>query len=52
MDHAEQDDRAGWVWPVGIIVALLFVVAVNVGFAVVAMQGADEVVESYHTEER
>jgi hypothetical protein len=37
---------------VGIVVALFFVVVVNVGFAVVAVQGADEVVESYHTEER
>ena len=52
MDHAEHDEEAGWVWPVGIIVALLVVVAVNVGFIVVAVQGADEVVESYHTEER
>ena len=48
----EPDTRGAWVWPVGIIVALLLVVAVNVGFMVVALQGADEIVESYTTEER
>lgn len=50
MDRADRD-RA-WVWPVAIVVGLLLVVVVNVGFIVVAVSGADEVVESYNTEER
>ena len=48
----DHDTRGAWVWPVGIIVAFVLVVAVNVGFIVVAVQGADEIVESYTTEER
>jgi len=41
-----------WVWPVGLTLALLFVVLVNAAFIYVAVSGADEVVESYETEER
>ena len=60
MDPAEDRDgperrgqrRDHWVWPVAITVGLLLVVLVNVGFIVVAVTGADEVVESYNTEER
>lgn len=51
MDPVDRTERA-WVWPVGITLALLLVIAVNVGFIVVAVRGADEVVESYNTEER
>lgn len=39
-------------WPLAIALGLLLVIVVNVGFAVVAIRGADTVVESYHTEER
>lgn len=48
---AEDQERA-WVWPVGIVVGLLLVILVNVGFIMVAVGGADEVVESYTTEPR
>ncbi len=48
---ADETDR-GWVWPAGIVVGLLIVVLVNVGFIIVAVGGADEVVESYTTEPR
>jgi uncharacterized protein with LGFP repeats len=47
-----ESDAGGWVWPAAIIGGLLLVVAVNVGFAVVAVSGADEIVKSYLTEER
>jgi hypothetical protein len=43
---------ADHVWPIGITLALLVVVAVNVGFIVVAVGGADEVAESYESGER
>ena len=43
---------ADHVWPIGITVALLAVVAVNVAFIFVAVGGADEVVESYEAGER
>ena len=39
-------------WPIGIVVALLLVVAVNVAFIYIAVSGADEVVESYEAETR
>lgn len=39
-------------WPLAIALGLFVVIVVNVGFAVVAIRGADTVVESYHTEER
>ena len=46
---AAQDDRMGWitltrdhVWPIGITIALLLVVAVNVAFIVIAVRGQDE----------
>ncbi len=35
------------VWPVGITIALLIVVAVNIAFIVIAVGGQDEVAESY-----
>lgn len=41
-----------WHWPVAIVVGLTLVIAVNAAFIVVAVSGADEVVESYITEER
>lgn len=40
------------VWPIGITVGLLFVVAVNVVFIVLAVGGADEVAEAYEAGER
>ena len=55
MDRAEvesPDTEGAWVWPTAIVVGLLLVVLVNVGFIVVAVGGADEVVESYTTEAR
>ena len=39
-------------WPLAIALGLLAVVVVNIGFVVVAISGADEIVESYVTEER
>lgn len=44
--------RRNWMWPLAVVLGLMAVVAVNVGFAVIAITGADEVVESYLTEER
>lgn len=41
-----------WHWPLAIVVGLALVIAVNAAFIVVAVSGADEVVESYATEER
>jgi hypothetical protein len=55
VDRAEVESPAtegAWVWPTAIVVGLLLVVLVNVGFIVVAVGGADEVVESYTTEAR
>ncbi|MBT3326962.1 MAG: hypothetical protein HN396_12030 [Gemmatimonadales bacterium] len=40
------------VWPVGITVGLLLVVAVNVVFIVLAVSGQDEVESSYVAGER
>lgn len=48
-------DPAAWsdlVWPIAITVGLLIVVAVNVVFVVIAVGGADPVVESYEAGER
>ena len=39
-------------WPFLIAAGLLLVVVVNIGFIWVAMDGQDEVVESYMTEAR
>ena len=39
-------------WPILITVGLVFVVLVNGIFIYIAVSGADEVVPSYHTEER
>ena len=51
--RAPGDDRdRGWIWPLAIIVGLALVMIVNVGFIVIAVSGADAVVESYMTEER
>jgi hypothetical protein len=40
------------VWPIGITIGLLCVVAVNVVFIVLAVGGADEVAEAYEAGER
>lgn len=40
------------IWPIGITLALLVVVAVNAAFIVIAVNGADEVAESYEAGER
>ena len=42
--------RRDLIWPIAIVVGLLTMVAVNVGFAYIALSGADEVVESYQSE--
>ena len=39
-------------WPILITVGLLFVILVNALFIYIAVSGADDVVPSYHTEER
>ena len=39
-------------WPVLITLGLVFVVLVNAVFIYIAVSGADDVVPSYHTEER
>jgi hypothetical protein len=39
-------------WPLAIVIGLLIMVAVNVGFMLVAIGGSDEIVPSYHLEER
>jgi hypothetical protein len=53
--HAERESgetSGAWIWPTAIAAGLLLVVLVNVGFIVMAVGGADEVVESYTTEVR
>jgi len=40
------------VWPIGITIALLIVVAVNIAFIVIAVGGQDEVAPSYVEGER
>ena len=55
MNNTVELDAARWshrVWPIGITLALLIVVAVNVAFIVVAVSGADPVAESYEAGER
>ena len=55
MNNTIEIDSTRWahrVWPIGITVALLIVVAVNVAFIVVAVSGADPVAESYEAGER
>ena len=51
-----QANESSWwsdhVWPIGITLALLLVVAVNVAFIVIAVGGADEIAESYEAGER
>jgi hypothetical protein len=39
-------------WPILITLGLVFVILVNAVFIYIAVSGADEVVPSYHTEER
>ncbi len=39
-------------WPILITVGLLLVILVNALFIFIAVRGADDVVPSYHTEER
>ena len=41
-----------WLWPLAITLGLALVIAVNAAFIVIAVTGADEVVESYRVEER
>jgi hypothetical protein len=55
VDRAELesgDTSRAWIWPAAIVAGLLLVILVNIGFIVVAVGGADEVVESYTTEAR
>ena len=40
------------IWPVLITLGLVLVVLVNAVFIYIAVSGADDVVPSYHTEER
>ena len=51
-DPQSRDTDRGWIWPTAIVAGLLLVVIVNVGFIILAVGGADEVVESYTTEAR
>ena len=39
-------------WVIGIIVGFVVLVLVNAAFIYIAVKGADEVVPSYHTEQR
>jgi hypothetical protein len=39
-------------WPAVIIIGLLIVILMNAVFIYIAVSGQDEVVSSYHTEER
>ena len=53
----EGPDRSGGtnkarLWPFLITAGLVFVVLVNAIFIYIAVSGADDVVPSYHTEER
>lgn len=52
MELRNQNGTSGSRWPLAIALGLLVVVLVNVGFVVVAVGGADDIVESYVTEER
>lgn len=54
MKTLEIDTRwwSDHVWPIGITLAMLVVVAVNVAFIVIAVGGADPVAESYEAGER
>lgn len=47
-----EPGKGGRIWPLMIALGLLVVVVVNIGFVVMAVRGADPVVESYHTEPR
>ncbi len=39
-------------WPIGIAVGLAIVVAVNIGFVIVAVGGADPIASAYEAGER
>jgi hypothetical protein len=39
-------------WVLGIIIGFVVIVIVNAGFIYIAVKGADQVVSSYHTEQR
>jgi hypothetical protein len=47
--RAPRDDR---LWPIAIVIGLVLVVLVNLAFIYIAVSGADQVVPSYHSEER
>lgn len=44
--------RRDRLWPILITIGLVFVVLINAVFIYIAVSGADDVVPSYHTEER
>jgi hypothetical protein len=48
---APSAEPRNW-WPMGIAIALLVVIAVNVVFIVLAVRGSDPVVPSYSAESR
>lgn len=55
MNNTIELDSGSWsdrIWPIGITIALLIVVAVNIGFIFVAVSGADDVAESYESGHR
>lgn len=50
MDNAEKGGvtlSRDHIWPIGITIALLIVIAVNVAFIVIAVGGQDEIAPSY-----
>jgi hypothetical protein len=47
-----KNGGGAWVWPAAIIAGALVVVAVNIAFIMIAVDGADPVVPSYMEEER
>jgi len=49
--ETDPGDRS-WIWPAAIIAGLALMIAVNAAFIIVAVRGADTVVESYQTEPR
>lgn len=49
--NAPSTEPRNW-WPMGIVIALVVVIAINVAFIVVAVRGSDPVVPSYSTEAR
>jgi hypothetical protein len=47
--EAHRPDRR---WPIGVVVGLLIMIAVNICFMYIAVTGADDVVPSYWEEGR